>query len=66
MYYHGITGWQPEEALPAILAGMDVVVNPSMAGETFCITNIEAMAMEIPLITFAVGGKQRGDLLSFI
>ena len=24
--------------------------------ETFCIANIEAMAMEVPLVTFAVGG----------
>jgi hypothetical protein len=37
---------------------MDVVVNPSLRAwsETFCIVNIEVMAMEIPLITFAVGG----------
>jgi glycosyltransferase involved in cell wall biosynthesis len=55
------TGWQHEAALPAILAGMDVVVNPSLRAwsETFCIVNIEVMAMRVPLITFAVGGEIR-------
>lgn len=45
--------------LPEILMQLDVVVNPSLRGwsETFCIANIEVMAMEVPLVTFAVGGK---------
>ena len=53
------TGWIKEEDLPRILKGLDVVVNPSLRGwsETFCIANIEAMSMGIPLVTFAVGGK---------
>ena len=52
-------GWQHEAALPAILAGLDAVVNPSLRAwsETFCIVNIEVMAMRIPLVTFAVGGE---------
>lgn len=38
---------------------MDVVVNPSLRAwsETFCIVNIEVLAMQKPLITFAVGGE---------
>lgn len=45
-------------ALPAHLADIDLLINPSLRSwsETFCIVNIEAFAMEIPLITFAVGG----------
>jgi glycosyltransferase involved in cell wall biosynthesis len=35
---------------------MDVVVNPGLVLETFCIANIEAMSMQAPLVTFAVGG----------
>ena len=50
-------GWA-DSHLPRILAGIDIMVNPSLRGhsETFCIANIEAMAMGIPLVTFAVGG----------
>jgi glycosyltransferase involved in cell wall biosynthesis len=52
-------GWL-DYTLPRVLAGVDMVVNPSIRGwsETFCIANIEVMSMEIPLVTFAVGGKQ--------
>jgi glycosyltransferase involved in cell wall biosynthesis len=52
-------GWLGEE-LPSALRGMDIIVNPSLRAwsETFCISNIEAMAMKIPLVTFAVGGKK--------
>jgi glycosyltransferase involved in cell wall biosynthesis len=52
------TGWVGGDDLPGVLAGMDVVVNPSLRAwsETFCISNIEAMSMEVPLVTFAVGG----------
>ena len=50
-------GWIGEE-LPYFLAGLDIVINTSLRAwsETFCISNIEVMSMEIPLITFAVGG----------
>jgi glycosyltransferase involved in cell wall biosynthesis len=50
-------GWL-DYLLPKVLASVDIVVNPSIRGwsETFCIANIEVMSMEIPLVTFAVGG----------
>lgn len=46
------------ENLAAHLRGVDILVNPSLRAwsETFCIVNIEAMAMEIPVVTFGVGG----------
>ncbi|KAJ1451414.1 hypothetical protein M885DRAFT_15428 [Pelagophyceae sp. CCMP2097] len=39
-------------------AGMDVLVNPSLRAwsETFCIANIEAMALGVPVVSFGVGG----------
>ena len=43
-------------ALPSLLRRLHMVVNPSLIYETFCISNIEAMSMQLPLITFAVGG----------
>lgn len=51
-------GWRAGEDLPRTMKGFDVVVNPSVRAwsETFCIANIEAMSMRIPLVTFAVGG----------
>ncbi len=52
------TGWVAHDELPALLALLDVLVNTSVRGwsETFCIANIEAMAMRVPLVTFAAGG----------
>ena len=52
------TGWVSATALPLLLAGVDIVINPSLRAwsETFCIANIEAMSMGVPLVTFAVGG----------
>lgn len=52
------TGWVGGADLPPLLAGIDIVINPSLRAwsETFCITNIEVMSMEIPLVTYAVGG----------
>jgi glycosyltransferase involved in cell wall biosynthesis len=51
-------GYVPVSDLPAVLAGMDIVVNPSLRAwsETFCIANAEALSMELPLVTFAAGG----------
>lgn len=51
-------GWLIGPDLPKVLAGIDIMLNPSLRAwsETFCIANIEAMAMGIPLVTFAVGG----------
>ena len=46
------------EELPHELAKLEVVVNPTLRAwaETFCIANIEVMAMGLPLVTFGVGG----------
>jgi glycosyltransferase involved in cell wall biosynthesis len=49
-------GWVGAEQLPALLAGLDIVVNPGLVLETFCIANAEALSMELPLVSFAVGG----------
>jgi glycosyltransferase involved in cell wall biosynthesis len=51
-------GWVGTSELPAQLADLDILVNPSLRGwsETFCISNIEGMSMELPLVTYAVGG----------
>lgn len=52
------TGWVGG-SVPLALRGLDAIVNPSLRGwsETFCVANIEAMSMEVPLVTFAVGGS---------
>jgi len=45
------------DELPAALGELDIVVNPSMKqSETFCIVNIEAMAMGVPVVSFGAGG----------
>lgn len=51
-------GFVSYKNLPDHLADIDVLINTSLGGfwETFCISNIEAMAMEIPMVTFAIGG----------
>lgn len=51
------TGWLSDK-LPSVLSMLDIVVNTSLRGtsETFCLSNIEVMALGIPLVTFAVGG----------
>lgn len=50
------TGWIGDQ-LSDVLSSVDIVLHPFLWPETFCISNIEVMSMEIPLITFAVGGK---------
>ena len=52
------TGPLYDDALPAALAKLEVVVNPTLRAwaETFCIANIEVMAMGLPLVTWGVGG----------
>ena len=52
------TGWVGDR-LPHVLSGIDIIINTSLGAwsETFCFANIEVMSIEIPLITFAVGGK---------
>lgn len=50
--------WVPHERLPRALRDVQLVLNPSLwaAAETFCIANIEALALGVPLATFGVGG----------
>lgn len=57
-------GWVSSADLPAYISDLDLVVNPSLRAwsETFCIANLEVMAMNVPLVTFAVGGKSAGVL----
>ena len=49
-------GWLSGDAYLTALNSIDVLINPSQVNETFCIVNIEAMAMSIPVVTFGVGG----------
>lgn len=52
------TGWLSRAALKARLQSVDMLVNPSLRAwsETFCIMNIEAMALRVPIVSFGVGG----------
>lgn len=52
-------GWVDPTSLPGHLSDIDIVINPSLRSqsETFCIANIEVMSMNIPIVTFAIGGK---------
>jgi hypothetical protein len=56
--YFSFVGWVSAEQLPDYLRAVDVMINPSVRGwsETFCIANIEAMSVGVPLVTFGVGG----------
>ena len=56
--YVEFASWLSGDAYIAALGTVDVLVNPSIRSwsETFCIANIEALAMRIPLITFGIGG----------
>ena len=51
-------GWLVGPSLPRMLAGIDIIINPSLRAwsETFCIANLEAMSMGVAVVTFAVGG----------
>jgi len=44
--------------LPSVMRGIDIIINPSQRyeSETFCIANIEAMSLGIPIVSFGVGG----------
>lgn len=59
-------GFIPYHSLPQHLQDIDIIINPSLRAwsETFCIANLEAMAMGIPIVTFAVGGKRFSHLNS--
>ncbi len=52
------TGWISSDRMPLLLNQIDILVNPSLRAwsETFCIANIEAMASEVAIVTFGVGG----------
>jgi len=46
-----------DKDLVQMMSRMTVIVNPSQtASETFCIANIEAMAMGVPVVSFGAGG----------
>lgn len=45
----------PPADIPVALSCMDVIVSPSLM-ESFSLSNIEAMAMGVPLLHFNVGG----------
>lgn len=51
-------GFVKHDDLPAQLEAMDVIVFPSLRtpSETFAIVNLEAMAMEVPVVSFGVPG----------
>jgi glycosyltransferase involved in cell wall biosynthesis len=50
-------GWMTRADLGRIfLPTLDVLLNPSVTPETFCIANIEAMAVGIPVVSFGIGG----------
>eukprot|EP00936_MAST-01D_sp_MAST-1D-sp1_P001758 g1758.t1 len=45
------------DELPGLLAGVAAVCLPSQWEETFGLTNIEAMAMGLPIISYGTGGQ---------
>ena len=49
-------GWAEGEKLQRHLAEMSLLFNPSLVPETFCVSNIEAMAAGTPVAAFGVGG----------
>mmetsp|Transcript_31699 Transcript_31699/g.100712 ORF Transcript_31699/g.100712 Transcript_31699/m.100712 type:complete len:739 (-) Transcript_31699:31-2247(-) len=61
-YFAGVVNQHDASGNPMVetMAAIDVMVNPSLRAwsETFCIVNVEAMAMEIPIVSFGVGGTQ--------
>lgn len=49
-------GWAEGDKLQRYLEGMNLLFNPSLAPETFCVSNIEAMAAGTPVAAFGIGG----------
>lgn len=47
-------GFIKSELLPRYVSDFDIFFNPSVSNETFCIANIEAMALGIPVIGFGL------------
>jgi glycosyltransferase involved in cell wall biosynthesis len=63
---HFSASWISSEAeLVEHLHKLDIVVQTSFTTETFCIANLETMAVGIPIITFAVGGSYRRQSLEW-
>jgi len=50
------TGWLKQENMPAVFAAADVVTTPSLYLDAFNLMNIEAMAMERPVVGTCFGG----------
>lgn len=52
------TGFLGQDALRSALAAVDFMVFPSLraTAETFALVNVEAMAMELPVVSFGVPG----------
>ncbi len=48
-------GRRPQEALPRLMTGWDVVTIPSRK-ESFCVSALEAAAMQLPVVATRVGG----------
>ena len=46
------------EELVEIMRSVDIILNPSLRyeSETFCIANLEAMSLGIPVVSFGIGG----------
>ncbi len=53
-----ITGWTEEKNLPAIYSKAHLAVFPSTCFDTFGMVNIEAMALEKPVIATSFGGAK--------
>jgi glycosyltransferase involved in cell wall biosynthesis len=54
MTFHGAL---PHDAVMELLATRaDVVIHTNLLEETFCMVNVEAMAVGVPIVTFGVGG----------
>jgi glycosyltransferase involved in cell wall biosynthesis len=50
-------GWVAHNEIPVVLGKLDFVLQTSLSdSETFCIANVEVMAMGCPLISTGVGG----------
>ena len=50
--------WLEDKGIPGMYANSDVVVVPSIWGEPFGLTALEAMSCEVPVVASRVGGLQ--------
>jgi glycosyltransferase involved in cell wall biosynthesis len=50
--------------MPLHMAAIDVLINPShFKSETFCMVNMEAMSLGIPVVSFGLYGMVRSQLV---